>query len=495
MDLCQALREHAARNPSKTALFCVDRTINYRDFDLSSTRLAKWFLDEGLQPCDRIALHWQNSFESALLFFAIFKAGLVAVPVNVRLKPAEIRYVVDHSHARICFSEPSLASLAKQAGSGCSVLSEVPMIASTEAMLPDLPAVRPEQPAAILYTSGTTAHPKGVTHTHSSLFETAAMMAREVLAPDEVALAITQLMHASGLNGVFLPTLYMGASVVLIPNFEPSAVLNAIERFRCTYTLSLPALLQFITEEQARAPRDVSSLRTVLAGGDTVSVALQNRFESLFKLSVREVYGMTETLPLTLNPQGRIRAGSVGLAVDGVRIRLVDLDGHEVKLGETGEITVQSATNCVGYWNNVPSTKSTIRDGWLHTGDLAYCDVDGYYWFKGRTKQIIIRGGSNISPQEVEEALYRHRDVLEAGVVGAPDPVYGEIVVAFVVLRENSRVESEELRRFARETLADYKVPERIFFLSEIPKGPTGKVHRRVLKEMLVSGAATVAAN
>jgi long-chain acyl-CoA synthetase len=489
MDLCQALREHAARDPNKVALFCLDRTINYRDFDLSSTRLARWFLDQGLQSGDRIALHWQNSIESALLFFAIFKAGLVAVPVNVRLKPAEIRYVVDHSQARICFSEPSLASLAKQAGSGCSVLSEVPTIASTEAMFPDLPAVRPEQPAAILYTSGTTAHPKGVTHTHSSLFHTAAVLAREILAADEVALAITQLTHASGLNCVLLPTLYIGASVVLLPSFDPSAVLHAVERFRCTYIISLPALLQFITEEQARAPRDVSSLRTVLAGGDTVSVALQNRFNSLFKLSVREIYGMTETLPLTLNPHGRIRAGSVGLAVEGVRIRLVDLDGHDVKLGETGEITVQSATNCIGYWNDVPTTKSTIRDGWLHTGDLAYRDVDGYYWFKGRTKQIIIRGGSNISPQEVEEALYRHRDVLEAGVVGVPDPVYGEIVVAFVVLRENSRVELEELRRFAGETLADYKVPEKIYFISEIPKNPTGKVHRRLLKEMLLTGA------
>jgi long-chain acyl-CoA synthetase len=494
MDLCQALCEHAARDPDKVALFCLDRTINYRDFDLSSTRLAKWFLDEGLQPCDRIALHWQNSIESALLFFAIFKAGLIAVPVNVRLKPAEIRYVLDHSQARICFSEPSLAHLAKQAGSDCAVLSEIPTSASTEAKFPVLPAVRPEQPAAILYTSGTTAHPKGVTHTHSSLFQSAALVAREILAADEVALTITQLMHASGLNCVLLPTLYMGASVVLLPSFDPSAVLHAIERFRCTYMLSLPALLQFITEEQARAPRDVSSLRTVLAGGDTVSVALQNRFESLFKLPIREVYGMTETVPLTLNPQGRIRAGSVGLAVDGVRIRLVDLDGHEVKPGETGEITVQSATNCVAYWNDASSTASTIRDGWLHTGDLAHCDVDGYYWFKGRTKQIIIRGGSNISPQEVEEALYRHRDVLEAGVVGAPDPVYGEVVVAFVVLRENSRLESEELRGFARETLADYKVPEKILFLSEIPKGPTGKVHRRLLKEMLLPGAA-VASN
>ena len=216
-------------------------------------------------------------------------------------------------------------------------------------------------------------------------------------------------------------------------------------------------------------------------------VSLQKRVQGLFGVALQEVYGLTEAVPLTLNPKDAIRQGSLGVAMPGVQLRIVDLNDHDVPDGETGEIVVRSPGNCIGYWNDAPATEALLRDGWLHTGDLASRDSDGYYWFKGRKKEIIIRGGSNISPQEVEEALYQHPSVMEVGVVGMPDPILGERVIAFVSLRPTDAPSEKELIEFVRQRLADYKTPERILFIEQLPKGLTGKVQRRALKEMLIA--------
>ena len=195
---------------------------------------------------------------------------------------------------------------------------------------------------------------------------------------------------------------------------------------------------------------------------------------------------MTESVPLTLNPCGKVRAGSIGPAVPSISIRVVDLRGCDVEPGQVGEIVVRSPASCLGYWEDPEATASLFDGGWLHTGDLASRDADGYYWFKGRLKQLIIRGGSNISPQEVEEALYQHPAVLEAGVIGAPDPVYGEVPVAFVALREAHDLTEDELLFHTRRLIADFKTPDRIFFIEELPKGLTGKVDRRRLRDILI---------
>ncbi len=467
--------------------------MSYRALDETSTRLAEWFLAQGLRAGERVAVHWSNSVEVVQIYFALFKAGLIAVAVNVRLKPAEIAYILDHSRARMCFSEPALASEAEKAGARCLILTAIPQ---QKQIHPSsrMPPVDPDQPAILLYTSGTTAHPKGVTHTHSSLLRTAEIMARDLMDASDVVAPMTQLMHAAGLNVCLMPCIYLGASIALLPGFGPAAVLDAIEQFRCTVLFGLPTVMQFVVEEQARKPRVVSSLRTAMSGGDSVPIALQDRFKMHFGIPLQEIYGMTETLPITLIPKGALRPGSMGVARAGFELRLVDHAGCDVRESETGEVVVRSAANCVGYWDDPAATEAALGDGWLRTGDLASRDADGYYWFKGRKKHVIIRAGSNISPQEVEEALYLHPAVLEAGVVGAPDELYGERVVAFVVVRGGQMVDEETLRQCARQRLADYKVPDRIIFLEELPKGTSGKVQRRTLKEMLAASPAAVAA-
>jgi long-chain acyl-CoA synthetase len=287
------------------------------------------------------------------------------------------------------------------------------------------------------------------------------------------------MMHMGALSYA-LASVYQGTPLMVLPRFDPADVLDAIERFGCTATVWLPTLMLFVVEEQARKPRRVSSLRRVAAAGDAVSLELQNRFEALFGIPLLEAYGMTETSPIACNPIDAPRRGSIGLPVEGIEMRLVDVEDREVADGATGEIVVRGPSTCI-------ATKALFRSGWLHTGDLASRDPDGYYWFKGRKKEIIIRAGSNISPREVEDALYKHPAVLEAAVVGAPDPVYGERVAAFIVLREGHTVDPQELRRFAQQHLADHKLPEEIQFLKELPKSPTGKLHRRVLKEMMLA--------
>jgi long-chain acyl-CoA synthetase len=422
------------------------------------------------------------------LYFACFKAGLIAVPVNNHLKPPEIAYVLGHSKAKLCFSQPGLAHLSHEVRADCPdlqyIYTSLPWLETTEAETVALPEVAPDLVAAILYTSGTTARPKGVMHTHVSLTGATELMILLGLDESHTLLAATQMVHIAALACVLLPGLSRGGTVVLLPEFDAPAALDLIERWRCSSVLILPAMLRSIVEEQGRTPREVSSLRLCIAVGDAVSVTLQERFRALCGVPVREVFGMTESVPITCAREDAPRAGSMGPALDLVDARVADLTGRVVADGQIGELQIQSPANCVGYWDDPQATAAAFEDGWLRTGDLVRRDADGFYSFAGRVKQIIIRGGSKIWPREVEDALYHHPAVLEAGVVGMPDPVCGEKVIAFVALREGYKASEQELRDLVRSRIADYKTPEHILFLASLPKGLTGKVQHRALKEL-----------
>lgn len=325
-------------------------------------------------------------------------------------------------------------------------------------------------------------------HTHRSLMQTIRLFVQSEVDRKDTVLVMTPMMHMIGLGCCALKAIYLGIPAVLLPTLTPGAVLDAIERFRCSFTLGLPTFVNQLVEEQAQRPRDVRSLRTVVAGGDRVPVTLQERFAALFGIRLQEAIGMTETAAIAHNPKHGIRPGSLGVAAPGVELSIVDPHDRTLQEGATGEIVVRSPANCVGYWNDPSATAALLQNGWLHTGDLGARDREGYLWFKGRKKAIIIRAGSNVSPQEVEEALCRHPTVLEAAVVGIPDAVYGEVVMAFVSLRLRDASDERELRDCVRAHLADYKVPDKVFFLSELPKAPTGKLDRAALKEMLLAG-------
>jgi long-chain acyl-CoA synthetase len=495
MNLGDSLSASAARNPQKTAVILGHERLSYEQLEHCSESLARWLLQHGYKSGDRIALHWPNSIEMVKLLFACFKAGMIAVPVNVRLKGPEVAYIIEHSRAAICFAHPDLVSVTEQA---CQNVATGPRWRSS---LPDvndanansaLPKVDADRPALILYTSGTTGRLKGVTHTHRTLLESVRIVCGA--APDslQTSLVMTQMAYVSAVCFVLVPSIVTGATCVLVPSFDAGLVLDMIERFQCTYTLGLPVIVQSLVEEQGRNPRQAHSLRTFLAGGDSVPTILQQRFESLFGIPLRKAYGMTETGLSVGNPADSIRPGSLGKPFDGVDVRVVDFSGMDVSEGQTGEIAVRSPANFTGYWDDPVATRDALRDGWPHSGDLAHRDADGHLWFDGRKKEIIVRDGLNLSPQEIEEVLYDHPAVLEVGVIGAPDPLpaRGEQVLAFVRLRERTVATESELRAYASQRLADFKVPTKIIFSESLPKGITGKIQRRALKEHIPATAA-----
>jgi long-chain acyl-CoA synthetase len=484
MLISELMDRQAKRYPAKAALITDEGKLTYAELEQAAACIAQSLSERGLRGGDRIAILWPNSIELVVLMLGALRAGLIAVPINPRLKASEIAYVLEHSGARLCYSEPALAPLM----TGVEVLSQLPSLTGASGPLPDTDS---DAPALLLYTSGTTAHPKGVIHSQRTLFEGARVIADEDIGPNDIPLLLTPVAHILALVGGLLPALIQGTTAVLLKAFSPPAALDAIERHGCTQVAGLPVLIRLMVEEQAVRPRNVSSLRIVAVGGDAVPVALQQRVLALFQVEAREGYGLTEVMPVAFNRPGAVRIGSLGQAANA-SIRIVDSKGNDMAPEEVGELLVYGPANCLGYWNDPKATADLLEEGWLHTGDLASSDDDGYYWFKGRLKQIIIRGGSNISPQEVEEALYRHPAVLEAGVVGLPDPIFGEIPVAFVSVREGHGVQSDELIAHASRLLSDYKVPERIFFMDALPKGLTGKVDRRHLRDILLAKAASI---
>lgn len=491
MNLGDLVRSGAAQNAQATALIYRDRQMSFAELDSATDALAGWFIRYGLKPGDRVALQWPNEIEAVELYFGIFKAGLIAVPINLRLKPPEIAWILSDSGASLCFSHPSLAANVREAG--FEPRTELP---HEEHKAPAvLPNVEEDDPCAIVYTSGSTGRPKGAVHTHRSLLAVGRVITHDIEeefgagadigAIIQRCLIMTPMMHSSGLY-VLLCTLWLGQASVLLATFDPGGVLDAIEQHRCSLTLTLPALMQFVLEEQLRKPRDVSSLRVIFGGGDTVPLALQNRVREILGVELLEGLAQTETGPISGNPPNAPKPGSIGTLRHGVQARIVDFDYTDVPEGHVGELLIRSAGVCSGYWNNPEASADSLRDGWWCTGDLVSRDADGYYWFRGRRKEIIIRGGSNISPQEVEEALYSHPEILEAGVVGEPHSVWGELVVAFVALRPPATADEASIREHARKHLADYKVPEKIHILPVLPKGATGKVHRKALKDRLL---------
>jgi acyl-CoA synthetase (AMP-forming)/AMP-acid ligase II len=506
MALGEALRQGRERHPEKPALLFEEQSWTYTQSDAITDRIAASLLRQDVRPGDRVALLFTNCPELAFGYYACFKIGAVAVPLNVRLKGPELEYVLNHCGARILIGQDDLfhelqavrASLSSverfylsgDAAAFPDVRPFAELARGSSAPLP-FPEVPPEAVAAILYTSGTTARPKGVTHTHASLARAAASMVTCCdVRPEDILAIATPLCHASGFMAHLLPAVSVGATGLVIARPDPEVVLRGMARHHATWFAALPVLYGNLIHYPEAASHDLSSLRVCGAAGDAVPSDLQQRFHAIFGVELTELWAMTEICPGCSNPvAGGKKVGSIGLPAPGVTLRLVGPDGRDVPPGEAGEILVQSQAATIGYWNDPEATAAAFHEGWLRTGDLARVDESGYYWFVGRKKEIIIRGGSNISPLEVEEALYQHPAVREAGVVGVPDPTWGEIVHAYVARKDDHEATEAALKRFLQARIAAYKVPEAIRFLPDLPKGSTGKVARKTLGQW-AAGAA-----
>jgi long-chain acyl-CoA synthetase len=499
VDLRDALRVGLDRDPDATAIMTADDAMTWRELDASSTRLARSYRRLGLEPGDRIASLMPNRIGLVVHYLACFKSGLVATPLNYRYAAPEIDHALEVSGAKALVAHAErVDDLAASRLVGSLPIGTITLEGSAtdrltlEALCADdgagddvIAPGAPSDPAAIFFTSGSTGPAKGVTHSLETLGWMSASAADAFeLTVDDVFLPASSMSHI----GSFLWTLAsfsVGARVVVARVFDAGEVELLLREYRPTVLAMIPAALTALVRDHGLTAEDFASLRVCRAGADKVSLELEREFSDLVGFLIDEGYGMTEVGLATLNPpSGVIKQGSIGRPIAGLSICVRDDDGVEVTNGDVGRVWIRTPGQTIGYWQNPDATAEIMRDGWLDSGDLAHADDDGYLWFFGRKKQIIVHDGSNISPMEVEGALAEHPAVDLVGVVGIHDEVHGENVRAYVTVQERcEQPTSQELIDFARERVG-YKAPEEVVFLDEMPLNPTGKLDRVALKRL-----------
>ncbi|MCD2107137.1 long-chain fatty acid--CoA ligase [Rhodococcus erythropolis] len=486
-NLATILTDSAFRHPEKIALEFGETEVPYSALDDASARVAGLLIERGLNPGDRVALMLPNVSHFAIIYYGILRAGGVVVPMNVLLKEREIAYHLADSGAHTLFVWPDFAAAAHagtaETGAECLVThpGEFERLLGSADPFRTVVGRDDGDTAIILYTSGTTGSPKGAELTHANVRGNVQVVADMLdLGPSDVVLGALPLFHAFGQTCGLNASVAAGARLVMLPRFDAAAALAAVDNAKVTVFEGVPTMFTAILNTAQDA--DTSSLRLCITGGSAMPVEVMRGFEERFDCTVLEGYGLSETSPVaSFNHPGRERkSGSIGTPVAGVEFRLVDDNGTEVGADDIGEIAVRGPNVMKGYWNNPTATALVIDDGWFRTGDLARVDEDGYYYIVDRKKDMIIRGGYNVYPREIEEVLYTHPAVLEAAVVGIPDSLHGEEVTAVVSLRaDHADVAPQTLIDFVRDRVAAYKYPRKIWLTDALPKGPTGKILKR----------------
>jgi acyl-CoA synthetase (AMP-forming)/AMP-acid ligase II len=496
-DLGRVLEQGLATDPDARALDSADGGLSWQELDEQSARLAAGYRALGLEPGDRIASLMPNRVALVVHYLACIRAGLTATPLNYRYTAREIDHALAVSGAAALVAHAERTDDAAATVAGATRVGVI--LAEGESDGPTLEALiaggdadgraptaaAPTAPAAVFFTSGSTGPAKGVTHTLETLGWMSATAADAFeLTPDDVFLPVSSISHIGGFLWT-MSSLAVGARVVLARTFDAGEVLPLLRAHRPTILAMIPAALAALIRDHGATAEDFASLRICRAGADKVSLELENEFSHLVGFLIDEGYGMTEVGLVTLNPpSGVIKRGSIGRPVAASEVSLRDDDGNEVGVGTVGRVWIRTPSTTVGYWDNPEATAEIMADGWLDSGDLAHADDDGYLWFFGRKKQIIVHDGSNISPMEVEDALCDHPAVDLVGVIGIHDTVHGENVRAYCTLRPDvRRPAAQELVDFARERVG-YKAPEEIVFLEAMPLNPTGKIDRVALKEL-----------
>ncbi len=491
MNLATILTESAASVPDHVALKLDDLEVTYALLDEASARLAGLLRSQGFSPGDRVGIMLPNVPYFAVCYYGVLRAGGIVVPMNVLLKHREVAFYLRDPGARFLFAwhdlAPDAQAGAEETGAQCLLVApgEFEKLLQDAEPAREVADVEDSETAVVLYTSGTTGTPKGAELTHANLARNCEVSRRLFdLGPDAVTLGALPLFHSFGQTCAMNATIGGGGTLTLIPRFDPAKALEIIQRDQVTVFEGVPTMYGAMLHCADRERFDTSSLEVCASGGSAMPVELMRGFEDAFHCKVLEGYGLSETSPVaSFNHPGRERKpGSIGTPIDGVEMKVVDEDGHEAPQGEVGEIVIKGHNVMKGYWNRPEATEETIRDGWFHSGDMAEVDEDGYFFIVDRKKDMIIRGGYNVYPREIEEVLYEHPAVREAAVVGVPDDNLGEEVGAAVSLKEGAEASAEELREFVKDQVAAYKYPREVWFVDELPKGPTGKILKREIE-------------
>jgi len=498
-NLALNLTTSAQRYPDSPALRIDEVVITYAELDEATARVAGLLRERGLEPGDRVGIMLPNVPQFAFAYYGVLRAGGVVVPMNILLKQREVEFYLGDSGAKVIFAWHEFADAAHQgavaAGTGCIVVEPVSfgqLLGNVE------PAEEVVERAAydtavVLYTSGTTGKPKGAQLTHSNLAINADVSkALFSLGHEDVVLGALPLFHAFGQTCGLNAAVSAGASLALIPRFGPEQALAAIERDRVTVFEGVPTMFAALLNYPDRDRFDVSTLRACVSGGAALPVEVLRGFEAAFGCIILEGYGLSETSPVACfnHPDRERKPGSIGTPIEGVEMKLVDDNRGSVAADEAGEIAIRGHNVMKGYWNRPEATADAIdADGWFYSGDIARIDEDGYFFIVDRKKELIIRGGFNIYPREIEEVLYEHPAVREAAVVGVPHAELGEEVGAAVALKPGAEVTESDIRDHVKANVAAYKYPRHVWFVEELPKGPTGKILKRAIEPPAGVGA------
>lgn len=511
LNLSILLEQSAKRHPKASAMTFMDTTLSYAQVNGAANQVANGLVAKGIGKGDKVALSCFNLPYFPIIYFGIMKVGAAVVPLSVLLKEDEIQYHLTDSEAKayFCFVGNADLPMLKMGHAGfeksptCQHLFAItPTFADAspiegvstlgQLMNGQSPAFETAQTSAedtavVIYTSGTTGRPKGAELTHNSLFTNAVMCADLFeLKQTDTTLIVLPLFHIFAMTVMMNASVYRGAYCILLPKFDAEAVFGLMQKHEVTLFGGVPTMywgLLNYTSDKFDYKKIAENLRVAVAGGSALPVQILHDFKERFGVDVLEGYGMSEGSPVVTFNQLSVgtKPGSIGTPVWGVDVKLVDAEGNEVPDGEKGELLYRGPNVMKGYFNKPEANAATIKNGWLHSGDVAIKDADGFYFIVDRIKEMIIRGGLNVYPREIEEAMIKHEAVSLVAVIGIPNEQFGEEIKAFVVLKEGKTVSEAELIEWTKSKIAAYKYPRHIEFLAALPMNATGKIMKKEL--------------
>jgi long-chain acyl-CoA synthetase len=499
MNLSNLVTDNASFRPNHRAIICGDdgREFTWSEFDKIINKVGNSLINMGVKKGDRIAIYLPNSPEFLFVYFAAARIGAVATPFNILYKTSEIKYILNNSRAKVLFGSsheiqenligatveiPHLEKIITVGSPVNGTIDFYSMISEASENL-DTVSCSPQDIVSQLYTSGTTGQPKGAMLTHANFMANAALNGSRVLHinDQDLFMTATPFCHIFFVLTVLGP-IYAGACVVTMQRFHPEKTLELISRYQITHFAGVPTMYIFMLEQYDSGKYDVRSWRFAQSAGASMPMEYIKEIEEKFGVGFCECYGATETSStVAYGRLGHGKAGSVGPVANGYQIKIVDESGKELPAGDVGEILVKGPGIFAGYWEMPEATKDAFDGEFYRTGDMGRYDEDGYLYIVDRKKDMIICGGYNVYPREVEEVIYQHPKVMEAAVLGVKDPVRGEVPKAFIRLKDGEKMTDQELIDYMKQKMASYKVPRNIEFIKEFPKSPTGKILKRNL--------------
>jgi len=501
MTVNELVESRAAKWGDRPFVLYKEEEISFKQLAERSCRIANGLAKLGVKKGDKVALLLPNCLEFLYSFFGIMRLGALVVPINPLLKEGEVSYIVSNAEAttiitfdrllpRILALKPSCPFLKTIVSTGDSEDAVQLQTLLEAADTGELPSVDEDDEAAIVYTSGTTGKPKGAILTHKNYVSDAEMLLNAVTVfPEDRFMCILPLFHVNAQVVTIFCPLHAGASVILMEGFVPRGFLPALAKYKATTFSAVPTVFAVLNSFPDAEQYDLSNLRFCISGAAPLPVEVIKEFERKYKALIVEGYGLTEgtCASSVTRLTGERKIGSIGLPLDGQPTKIFDENDNELPPGTVGEIVIKGPNVMKGYYKNPEATAEALRNGWLHTGDLGYLDEDGYLYIVDRKKEMIIRGGQNVYPKEIEEVLYRHPAILEAAIVGLPDKIWGEEIAAFVVLKPGEKLERRDLIVYCKQSVASYKCPRKVFFVEQLPKTATGKIQKNKIVEQFVA--------